>query len=173
MASARKSRIKPVDQREFPPHPRIGVGGVVIDRGCVLLVRRGQEPLKGEWSIPGGLVEVGEALNEAVEREIQEETGLLVKSVGMLGVFERVIRARKPQALRGRVRYHYVLIEFVCELRRDSGRSSQPPQPRTDVTDARWVSERELEDFRLSATARKVIQEAFRSLRKSAVECPV
>ena len=164
MARARKSRVKPVDQRKFPLHPRIGVGGVVIDRGCVLLVRRGQEPLKGEWSIPGGLVEVGETLKEAVEREIQEETGLLVKPIGMLGVFERVIRATKPRALRGKVRYHYVLIDFLCELRHHRGLGPRDqPQPWTDVTDARWVSEHELEGFRLSATARGVIQKAFQS----------
>jgi len=166
MASDRKSRIKPADQREFPQHPRVGVGGVVIDGGCVLLVRRGHAPLKGEWSIPGGLVEVGETLKEAVEREIQEETGLRVKPVGMLGVFERVIHTTTPRTLRGKVRYHYVLIDFLCKLRRSSepGRRKRP-QPRSDVTDARWVGERELGDFHLSNTARKVIQEAFRSLR--------
>jgi len=164
MAGARKSPIKLVDQREFPLHPRIGVGGVVIDRGCVLLVRRGQEPLKGEWSIPGGLVEVGERLKEAVEREIQEETGLLVKPVGMLGVFERVIRATKPRALRGKVRYHYVLVDYLCELRRHPGLGPRDqPQPWSDVTDARWVSEREVKDYRLSGTAREVIEQAFRS----------
>ena len=163
MTSGRKSRLGPVDSREFPATPRIGVGGVVIDRGRVLLVRRGHAPLKGKWSIPGGLLEVGEKLKDAVAREIEEETGLIVKPVGMLGVFERVIRATNPLALRGKVQYHYVLIDFLCELRRKAGAGTQP-QPRTDVTDARWVSERQLGAFRLSSTARKMIQEAFRSL---------
>jgi len=168
MASDRTSRLNPADQREFPTSPRVGVGGVVIDRGRVLLVRRGHAPLKGEWSIPGGLVEVGETLKQAVAREVEEETGLLVKPVDLLGVFERVIRATKPRTLRGKVRYHYVLIDYLCELRRHRGLGPRdPPQPRSDVTDARWVRERELEDFRLSNTARKAIQEAFRSLHCS------
>ncbi len=165
MASVRKSRTKPTEQREFPTSPRVAVGGIVIDRGSVLLVRRGQEPLKGEWSIPGGLLEVGETLKEAVEREIQEETGLLVKPVGMLGVFERVVRAKGPRARHGKVRYHYVIVDFLCELRRRRGQSTRDqPHPWTDVTDARWVSERDLDRYRLSTAARGVIQEAFRSL---------
>lgn len=165
MARAHRTVVKPVDRREFPQHPRVGVGGIVIDRGRVLLVRRGQAPLKGEWSIPGGLVEVGESLKEAVEREIREETGLLVKAVAMLGVFERVIPAKRSGGQRGRVRYHYVLIDFLCELRRPvrQRRGRDKPQALTDVTDARWVSECELGEFRLSPAARKVIQQAFRS----------
>ena len=166
MARTRTRSIEPIDRREFPQHPRVGVGGIVIDRGRVLLVRRGQAPLKGEWSIPGGLVEVGESLKQAVEREIEEETGLRVRPVDVLGVFERVIRAKGPHARRGRVQYHYVLIDFLCELRRpDRGNGGRTePRPLTDVTDARWVSEGELGDFRLAAAARKVIQQAFRSL---------
>jgi len=162
MARARKTSVAPADVREFPQHPRVGVGGIVVDRGRVLLVRRGHAPLKGEWSIPGGLVELGESLREAVEREIQEETGLLVKARGPMGAFERVIRATKPRAMRGRVQYHYVLIDFLCELRRAPGQeTSDHPQPWTDVTDARWVSESELPRYRLSASARQVIQQAF------------
>lgn len=162
MARARKTSVEREEQREFPQHPRVGVGGIVIDRDRVLLVRRGQAPLKGEWSIPGGLVELGESLKEAVEREIQEETGLLVRPIGSLGVFERVIRATKPRARRGKVRYHYVLIDFLCELRRAPGEdTSDQPQPWTDVTDARWVSESELRRYRLSGAAREVIKGAF------------
>lgn len=165
MARPHKPSPEPADRREFPLHPRVGVGGIVIDRGRVLLVRRGQAPLKGKWSIPGGLVEVGESLKEAVKREIQEETGLLVKPVAMLGMFERVIRATKPQAQSGRVRYHYVLIDFLCRPRRAARhrRDQNAPRPLTDVIDARWISEAELGGFRLSAAARKVILQAFRS----------
>lgn len=165
MARARNAPVKLVDRREFPEHPRVGVGGVVIDRGRVLLVRRGQAPLKGEWSIPGGLVEVGESLKQAVEREIKEETGLRVRPVGVLGVFERVIPAKAHRGLQGRVRYHYVLVDFLCELRRSTraGSARDELQPLTDVTDARWARRGELGEFRLSAAAREVIEQAFRS----------
>ncbi|HEV2426222.1 MAG TPA: NUDIX hydrolase [Terriglobia bacterium] len=162
MKKAPKGPIK--DGREFPSCPRVGVGGVVIDHGRVLLVRRGQPPLQGEWSIPGGLVEVGESLKGAVEREIREETDLRVRAVNVLGVFERVIRTTKPPQ-EGKVRYHYVLIDFLCRLRRPARPSCRRDDPRalTDVTDARWVGESELDAVRISAAARNVIRQALHS----------
>src|SRR5580698_7146145 len=106
------------DTREFPNHPRVGVGGIVVQNGHVLLVRRGREPLKGKWSIPGGLVEVGEGLRKAVQREIKEETGIRVEPLEMIGVFERIERDPK-RATAGRnhhVRYHYVIVDYICRV---------------------------------------------------------
>ena len=95
--------------REYPDNPLVGVGAVIVQDGGVLLIRRGQPPLLGEWSLPGGLLECGETLREATVREAREETGLVVETVDLLGVYERVIRSDD-----GRVRYHYVLIDFLC-----------------------------------------------------------
>ncbi len=104
-------------KREYPDSPLVGVGAVIVDRHSddrrddprVLLIRRGQPPLLGEWSLPGGVLECGEALREAAVREAREETGLVVETGELLGVYERVLRGDD-----GRVRYHYVLIDFLC-----------------------------------------------------------
>lgn len=154
-----KARRQSPAPREFPECPRLGVGGIVIDRGRVLLVRRGQEPLKGEWSIPGGLVEVGERLAQAVERETREETGVRVEPLRVLGVFERV-----EPAARGAVRYHYVVVDFLCRLRpAPRGSRRRPPHASSDVTEARWVTESELDAFLVATEARELIHEAFRA----------
>ena len=102
-------------KREYPESPLVGVGAVIIDPDPsrnsrrVLLIRRGTAPLLGEWSLPGGVLECGESLRDAVVREAREETGLIVECGEMLGVYERVIRGDE-----GRVRYHFVLIDFLC-----------------------------------------------------------
>lgn len=96
-------------KREYPEYPLIGVGAVIVGDGRALLIRRGQAPLMGEWSLPGGVLECGETLREAAIREAQEETGLMVEVAEMLGVYERVIRSDD-----GRVRYHFVMIDFLC-----------------------------------------------------------
>jgi len=97
-------------QREFPAVPLVGVGAVVVDGGRVLLVRRGREPLKGQWSIPGGLLEVGESLVDGVAREVLEETGLIVEPVELIELLDRVHRED------GRVRYHYVIADYLCRV---------------------------------------------------------
>lgn len=97
-------------QREFPEAPLVGVGAVVVDQGRVLLVRRGAEPLKGHWSLPGGLVELGEGLLQAVVREITEETGLVVEPVELIEVLDRI------HSDAGRVRYHYVIADYLCRV---------------------------------------------------------
>jgi ADP-ribose pyrophosphatase YjhB (NUDIX family) len=97
-------------QREFPETPLMGVGAVVVDEGCVLLVRRGTEPLKGQWSLPGGLVELGEPLLDAVVREVREETGLRVEPVELIELLDRVHREGV------RVRYHYVIADYLCRV---------------------------------------------------------
>lgn len=97
-------------QREYPALPLVGVGAVVVDNGRVLLVRRGREPLKGQWSIPGGLIEIGESLTAAVAREVLEETGLVVEVVELVELLDRIHHQG------GRVRYHYVIADYLCRV---------------------------------------------------------
>jgi len=97
-------------EREFPTTPLVGVGAVVVEAGRVLLVRRGKEPLKGHWSLPGGLLEVGESLTEGVIREVREETGLTVEPVELVELLDRIHREGE------RVRYHYVIADYLCRV---------------------------------------------------------
>lgn len=162
-------------KREFPDHPLVGVGGVVIHRGRVLLIRRGGEPLKGEWSIPGGLVELGEELSEGARRELREETGLDVEPLEVVAVFDRIMygtkrnsvrrTAKRPRARvkksRRRVRYHYVIIDYACRLK--GGRLT----PGSDVVDARWVRRVDLPPYRLTKMATSVVERALEFFRKT------
>ncbi len=132
--------------REYPDSPLVGVGAVIVEENCVLLIRRGQPPLLGEWSLPGGVLECGETLREAVAREAREETGLLVETGEMLGVYERVIRDDA-----GRVRYHYVLLDFLCRpLGGDLKAGS-------DAADVRWFTRDELPALNLAYDAHDVV----------------
>ena len=136
--------------REYPDRPFVGVGGVVIEGGRVLLIRRANEPRQGEWSIPGGLVETGETLEYAVARELQEETGLVVRPLGVLEVFERIVLDGK-----GRARYHFVLIDYLCERLEGNAR------PGSDVLDVAWVEEGQLGRYEISEKATEIIRKAF------------
>lgn len=142
-------------KREYPKQPIVGVGGVVIEEDRVLLIRRGREPLKGEWSIPGGMLELGENLKEGVRREVWEETGLKVRPLEALLVFDRIQKNGK------RVQYHYVIVDYVC--RRTGGRLKSG----SDVLDARWVDRKELPEYRITPKAASVISEAFEFAEKS------
>ncbi|HEX9110760.1 MAG TPA: NUDIX hydrolase [Terriglobales bacterium] len=133
--------------REYPDNPLVGVGAVIVQDNRVLLVRRGQPPLLGEWSLPGGVLECGESLRKATVREAQEETGLVVETVDMLGVYERVIRSDD-----GRVRYHYVLIDFLC------GPVGGDLKAGSDAAEARWFKATELPGLKLPADTLEVIQ---------------
>src|SRR5579863_1865 len=97
-------------QREFPVAPLVGVGAVVVEQGRVLLVQRGTEPAKGKWSVPGGLIDVGESLREAVAREVREETGLLVEPLELIELLDRIHRDGD------RVHYHYVIADYLCRV---------------------------------------------------------
>lgn len=147
-------------KREFPDHPVVGVGGVVIRGGSVLLIRRGREPLKGQWSIPGGLLELGEELAAGVRRELKEETGLEVEPLEALAVFDRIFREGS------RVRYHYVIVDYACRWKRGRLR------PASDVLDARWVRREDLPKYNLSEMATKVIGQSFDYIRRSKYTAP-
>lgn len=118
-------------RREFPEQPLIGVGAVVVDAGRVLLVRRGREPLKGQWSLPGGLLEVGEALTAGVVREVREETGLEVETVELIELLDRIHREGE------RVRYHYVIADYLCRV------TGGELQAASDADGVRWVERAE------------------------------
>ena len=132
--------------REYPDNPLVGVGAVIVDGDRVLLVRRGQAPLRGEWSLPGGVLECGETLREATAREVHEETGLAVAVGEMLGVYERVVRADDS-----RVRYHYVLIDYLCLP------AGGELQAGSDAADVRWFARGELAALNLPSDTQSVL----------------
>jgi ADP-ribose pyrophosphatase YjhB (NUDIX family) len=136
-------------KREYPDRPLVGVGGVVVHAGRALLIRRGAEPLKGEWSIPGGMLELGEELAEGVRRELQEETGLDVEPLEIVATFDRITREGN------RVKYHYVIVDYVCRL------LGGQLQPASDVVDARWVLREEMPQYHLTEMATQVILQSF------------
>src|SRR5450432_3211996 len=142
--------------REYPERPLVGVGGVVIDDGRALLILRGSEPLKGEWSIPGGMLELGETLVQGVERELLEEVGMHVAVVGFIEVFDRIyFDPSETEGARQTPRYHYVIVDFLCD------RLSGDPVAGSDVTDVAWAREEDLERFKLTETAARILRKSF------------
>ncbi len=137
-------------QREFPEVPLIGVGAIIVENARVVLVKRAHPPLQAEWSIPGGVLEVGELVREAAMREAREETGLTVEPLELLGVYDRVLR--DPQQ---RVQYHYVLIDFLC--RRVAGELCAS----SDAEEVRWFTREELDGLHLPEDTAEVIQKGF------------
>ena len=137
-------------KREYPETPFVGVGAVIIENGRVALIKRGQAPLLGEWSIPGGVLEIGELLREAAIREAREETGLTVEPGELLGVFDRVLRDEN-----GRTMYHYVLVDFLC--RRISGEALAGG----DAAEVAWFTRNDFERLGLAKETAKVIRLGF------------
>jgi ADP-ribose pyrophosphatase YjhB (NUDIX family) len=141
-------------QREFPEVPLVGVGAIIIEDARVVLVKRRHPPLQDEWSIPGGVLEVGELVREAAVREAREETGLTVEAGELLGVYDRVLRDADK-----RVQYHYVLIDFLC--RRVAGEIAAA----SDASEVRWFSREELPGLKLAEDTVDVIRKGFAKLR--------
>src|SRR6478752_3227398 len=148
--STPRDRAPRASRREYPDRPIVGVGTVIIDQGRVLLVKRGSPPLLGEWSLPGGVVELGETLRAAAEREAREETGLLVKAGEVLEVLDRIVPDKD-----GAPQYHYVLIDFLCMVKGGELRAGG------DAADVAWASESELGKYKLEKPALEVIRKAF------------
>jgi 8-oxo-dGTP diphosphatase len=147
-------------RREYPEAPIVGVGAVVIDGTKVLLVRRGNEPLKGEWSLPGGAVELGETLQQGVVREVLEETGLVVAPAGIVEVLDRITQDEVLQdGASGRVRYHFVLVDFVCRVTGGALREG------SDADEVRWVAREELGEYHLAPITMRVIEKALELFR--------
>jgi 8-oxo-dGTP diphosphatase len=128
---------------------------VVIDGGRTLLVKRGSAPLKGEWSIPGGTLELGETTREGAKRELNEETGLIVRVGELIEVFERIV---PDQA--GRLKYHFVILDYLCEV--EGGKA----EAGSDVTDVAWAREDELPTYSLTPIAMRVIRRAFQMAKE-------
>ncbi len=136
-------------KRKFPTRPIVGVGAVILRGDSVLLIQRGTPPMVGEWSLPGGAVEVGETLEEAVKREIKEETNLTIEVGPLLDLFDRIQRDGD------RVAYHYIIADYLA------WRSGGNLRPSSDVRAARYVARPQLSCYNLTATAQRVIARAF------------
>ena len=139
------------DSRRYPERPIVGVGALILHRGKILLVERGHAPLQGYWSLPGGVLEVGERLEDGVRREVREETGLDVEPQFLAEVFERIMLDDS-----GRPEYHYVLMDYVCRVAKGE------PHAADDASDVRWVKREDLGACRLTEGTLEVIEKAFR-----------
>ena len=136
--------------RKYPDRPIVGVGAVIVDGDRVLLVKRAHEPLKGEWSLPGGAVEVGESLEAALVREVREETCLDVTVGPVVEVLDRIARDAND-----RVEYHFVIVDYLCRVAGGTATCG------SDAEDVRWVERTDLAAYHLTTTASAVIDKAF------------
>ena len=137
-------------KREFPEVPLVGVGAIIVQNDRVVLVKRAHPPIQGQWSIPGGVLEVGELVREAAIREAREETGLIVQPADLLGVYDRILRNEEQ-----RVQYHYVLVDFLC---RPVGGELQAA---SDAAEVRWFTRQELPALKLAEDTQDVIEKGF------------
>ena len=138
------------DSTLYPERPRVAVGAVVFKEGAVLLVQRGQAPAEGSWAIPGGSVRVGETLQHAAEREILEETGVVIRAAAPVYTFDVIERDAE-----GRVRFHYVIVDLAAEY------VAGAPRPASDAADARWVSVDELRRWKVSPETIGLLKDRF------------
>jgi 8-oxo-dGTP diphosphatase len=145
------------DDRRYPKRPLVGVGALIVDGSRILLAERGKQPMQGWWSLPGGALETGESLADAVRREVREETGLEIRPLVIVEVFERITRD-----VLGRTEYHYVLIDYLC--RATGGELCAG----SDVARAAWFEQAELAKLRLTEGTLEVIEKAFGESRKHA-----
>jgi ADP-ribose pyrophosphatase YjhB (NUDIX family) len=138
-------------QREYPDRPIVGVGAIIVENGRVLLARRGNPPRAGQWSLPGGAVELGETLRAATEREALEETGLIVEAGQVVEILDRIIPGNN-----GAVQFHYVLVDFLCACRGGELRAGG------DAAEVAWAAEEKLGSYNLERTTLEVILKALR-----------
>jgi 8-oxo-dGTP diphosphatase len=144
------------DDRSYPSRPYLGIGALIFDGHSILLVERGHEPLKGWWSLPGGILETGETLADGIRREVREETGLEVEPDAVFEIFERIM----PDAA-GRTEYHYVLVDYTCRVVGGAlGAAS-------DASRAVWVREDQLAAYRITEGTLAVVERAFRARKDS------
>ena len=136
--------------REYAGHPMVGGGGIVLNDGTVLLGKRGKQPGYGKWSIPGGMVELGETLSEAIKREVLEECGIEIELADVVAVLERVIRREDEK-----VRYHYVLVDFLGYWK------GGDLQPASDILEARWADPAEMETLEMTERTQQVVYEVM------------
>jgi len=144
------------DTRQYPERPIVGVGAVIVDEGRVVLIKRKYEPLKGHWSLPGGMVEIGETLESALSREMLEETGLRVDVGPVIEVFDRIMHDEQK-----RVRYHFVLIDYLCWP------AGGTLTPGSDVDAAIWVDPVALAQYDLTEKATSVIERGLTLAREA------
>jgi mutator protein MutT len=138
----------------------LGVGALIFRRNAILLVERGTEPLKGQWSLPGGGVETGEILESAIRREVREETGLEIQPQGVFEIFERILLDEND-----RPEYHYVLVDYLCKVKGGTLAAG------SDVSRVEWVPRRDLSQYTLTEGTLAVIERAF-ACRKPARHSP-
>jgi ADP-ribose pyrophosphatase len=138
------------DSTHYPERPRVAVGAVVFKENAVLLVQRGQAPAEGSWAIPGGSVQVGETLQQAAEREIREETGVVIRAAAPVYTFDVIEKDAE-----GRVRFHYVIVDLAAEY------VAGTPRPASDAVDARWVSAGELRRRKVSPATLGLLKDRF------------
>jgi len=140
------------ERRQYPRAPLVGVGAVAIKDGRILLIKRAFEPSKGKWSIPGGLVEMGETLSDACAREMEEETGIKIQVLELINAYDMIV----PDEA-GKMKYHYVLIDFLARPVGGTERSS------VEVLEMKWVTYEEAKQMEMTNSARKALQELFGS----------
>jgi len=131
-------------RRLYPIQPVVGIGAVILRKGEILLEQRGNEPARGQWSIPGGGVELGENLEDAVRRETKEETGLDVEQTNLVDVVDQVTLDKK-----GKIEYHYVIIDYIVKVK------SGEPKAASDAKAIKWVNLEEVEGYDLTPSFRR------------------
>jgi ADP-ribose pyrophosphatase YjhB (NUDIX family) len=145
----------PGDDRRYPKRPLVGVGAIILKRDRILMAQRGKEPLKGWWSLPGGALEIGESLKDAVCREVREETGLEIRPLGVFEIFERIMRDAA-----GAPEYHYVLIDYLCRITGGTLCAGD------DVCCVDWVRRGDLLKLQITEGTLAVIERAFDNRRR-------
>lgn len=155
MTSERQAGTLSYDDRRYPKRPMLGVGALILDGDRILMAQRGKQPLLGWWSLPGGALETGELLADGIRREVREETGLEIEPLGVVEIFERIMRdsAGVPE-------YHYVLIDYLCRV------TGGVLQAGDDVCCAQWFERAELPKLQITEGTLAVIEKTFRERGK-------